>query len=108
MMIENGFLFFHISKKESRRKERKRKKNVFSNLFTLSIIVCAVVNIDIIDDHFDVRDGFVDAVDCVDIRVDFVDVVRFDVRLDVRVDVRFDIRFDVRFDVHDDFVDVVY
>jgi len=77
MMIENGF-FPHFEERV-KKKERRRKKNVFSNLFILSIIVCAVVNIDIIDDHFDVRDGFVDVV-----------------------------RFDVRLDAHDDFVDVVY
>ena len=59
MMIENGFFPYF---EERVKKKERRKKNVFSNLFILSIIVCAVV------DHFDVRDGF-------------VDVVRFDVRL---------------------------
>jgi len=104
MMIENGF-FPHFEERVKKKERRRKKKCFFSNLFILSIIVCAVVNIDIIDDHFniannliavvgrfDVRDDFVDAVDCVDVRVDFVDVVRFDVRLYA----------------HDDFVDVVY
>jgi len=72
MMIENGFFPYF---EERVKKKERRKKNVFSNLFILSIIVCAVVNIDIIDDHFNIVNNLIGVVDHSDVCDGFVDVV---------------------------------